>query len=50
MFNTVTLPRASWNLVIMALNKLMADRQLGGGSLECIMHNIDTQLMEVENV
>ena len=44
MSNTVTLPLADWHIILMALNTLMNDYNLGGGSLECIMHNIDTQL------
>jgi len=48
MSNTITLPRGDWNLVIGALKKLMNDYNLGGGSLDLILSNIDTQLDEQE--
>jgi hypothetical protein len=48
MSNTVTLPRADWDMLTYGLGRFMRDYDLGGGSLECVLNNINTQLDKQE--
>ena len=48
MSNTVTLPRADWNVVEYALEQFVRDYNLGGGSMSLILANIYRQLDKQE--
>ena len=44
MANTISLSRADWHLVEYALEQFVRDYNLSGGSISCIIGNIQTQL------
>jgi len=48
MSNTITLPRGDWEIVTSVVNTFMNDYNLGGGTLELILHNINAQLDKQE--
>jgi hypothetical protein len=48
MSNTITLPRADWDMLTNIVDTFMNDYGLRGGSLECVLNNINTQLDKQE--
>jgi len=44
MSNTITLTRGDWNMVTYILDVFMNDHNIRGGSLDCILVNINNQL------
>lgn len=42
--NTVTLPYGDWVMVTYALEKFIDEHGINGGSLDCALGNINTQL------
>jgi hypothetical protein len=47
MSNTITLPRADWEMITYGLGRFMRDYDLNG-SFACIIENIASQLIEQE--
>jgi hypothetical protein len=48
MSNTITLPRCDWEMITYGLGRFMYDHNLQGGSFDCIISNIASQLIEQE--
>ena len=46
--NTITLSRADWHIVEWALTRFVVEHNLGGGSVDCIIENINDQLDKQE--
>lgn len=42
--NTITLPRADWDVVMYLIDSYIQNSNTRGGSLDCILDNINAQL------